>query len=65
LTRMTKGEIATLGHQLGVDFKLTMSCYAPLDGGISCGRCESCVLRLKGFKDAGLVDPVPYAAVES
>lgn len=64
LMKLTKAEIARLGHRLGVDFSLTMSCYAPNPEGVSCGRCESCVLRLKGFREAGLVDPISYATVE-
>jgi 7-cyano-7-deazaguanine synthase len=61
LMKLTKSEIIDLGTKLGVDFSLTMSCYAPKADGASCGLCESCVLRLSGFKKAGLKDPVPYA----
>ncbi len=64
LMHLTKAEIVALGVKLGVDFSLTLSCYAPSADGVSCGRCESCVLRLKGFKDAGLSDPVAYSAVD-
>lgn len=61
LMHLTKAEIVAMGVKLGVDFRLTMSCYAPTQEGLSCGRCESCVLRLKGFRDAGIADPVEYA----
>jgi 7-cyano-7-deazaguanine synthase len=60
LMRLTKGEIIRLGLSLGVDYKLTMSCYQPTQQGLSCGRCESCLLRLKGFEEAGSVDPIGY-----
>jgi 7-cyano-7-deazaguanine synthase len=59
LIAMTKAEIIQAGTALGVDYALTTSCYqATADG--ACGVCDSCVLRLKGFADAGLVDPAPY-----
>lgn len=61
LIGMTKAEIITLGTSLGVDYGLTRSCYDPDDSGAACGRCDSCRLRLKGFADAGLEDPAPYA----
>ena len=57
---MTKGQIIQTGTELGVDYALTHSCYDPDVEGRSCGRCDSCRLRLKGFADAGLSDPVPY-----
>jgi 7-cyano-7-deazaguanine synthase len=57
---MTKGQIIRTGTALGVDYSLTHSCYDPDPAGRSCGRCDSCQLRLKGFAEAGLVDPVPY-----
>lgn len=60
LMRMSKGEIVSLGLSLGVDYGQTMSCYQPTDGGLSCGRCESCLLRLKGFAEAGTKDPLGY-----
>lgn len=60
LIAMTKGEIITTGIALGVDYGLTHSCYAPAPDGRACGRCDSCRLRLKGFREAGLVDPVRY-----
>lgn len=58
---MTKAQIIQAGTELGVDYGLTHSCYDPDAAGKSCGRCDSCRLRLKGFAEAGLVDPVPYA----
>lgn len=61
LLGMTKAQIILRGTQLGVDFSLTHSCYDPDSDGRSCGRCDSCRLRLKGFTEAGLKDPVKYA----
>lgn len=60
LVSLTKGEIVQLGTKLGVDFSLTHSCYDPDSQGRSCGHCDSCLLRLAGFADAGLTDPVTY-----
>jgi len=57
---MTKAEIILTGVKLGVDFSLTHSCYDPDEYGRSCGRCDSCRLRLKGFAEAGLKDPIEY-----
>ncbi len=57
---MTKAEIILTGTKLGVDFSLTHSCYDPDQQGRSCGRCDSCRLRLKGFAEAGLEDPIEY-----
>jgi len=57
---MTKAQIIQAGTELGVDYALTHSCYDPDAEGRSCGRCDSCRLRLKGFAEAGRVDPVPY-----
>ena len=62
LIRMTKAEIVTQGHALGVDFGLTWSCYEPTTDGRACGGCDSCLLRKKGFAEAGLRDPLPYIA---
>ena len=62
LIRLTKAEIIKKGHALGVAFALTWSCYEPTADGRACGLCDSCALRLKGFKEAGLTDPLPYAA---
>jgi 7-cyano-7-deazaguanine synthase len=61
LIRMTKAEIIRKGFELGLDYSLTWSCYDPTPEGLACGSCDSCHLRLKGFKEAGLEDPVRYA----
>jgi 7-cyano-7-deazaguanine synthase len=60
---MTKAEIILTGTELGVDYSLTHSCYDPDQQGRSCGRCDSCRLRLKGFAEAGLEDPIEYRKV--
>tara|TARA_B100000315_G_scaffold12567_1_gene11903 strand:+ start:23156 stop:23839 length:684 start_codon:yes stop_codon:yes gene_type:complete len=60
LINMGKAEIIKKGASLGVDFSLTHSCYDPLSSGNPCGRCDSCLLRLKGFRDASLKDPLEY-----
>jgi 7-cyano-7-deazaguanine synthase len=60
LIAMTKAEIIRRGVELGVDYSLTHSCYSPSDAGIACGRCDACHLRLKGFAEAGVVDPISY-----
>jgi 7-cyano-7-deazaguanine synthase len=62
LIRMAKSEIIRTGRALGVDFSLTWSCYEPAPDGRACGRCDSCVLRTKGFQEAGVPDPVACAA---
>ena len=62
LLAFSKAEIIRKGAALGVDFSLTHSCYAPREGGTACGVCDSCQLRLEGFREAGLVDPIRYAA---
>ncbi|HEY4284538.1 MAG TPA: 7-cyano-7-deazaguanine synthase QueC [Chthoniobacterales bacterium] len=61
LIELTKAQIISTAHSLGVDLKLTHSCYDPSPDGRACGRCDSCQLRLRGFRDAGLTDPVEYA----
>jgi 7-cyano-7-deazaguanine synthase len=61
LIAMTKAQIIGKGAELGVDFSLTQSCYDPTAGGLACGECDSCRLRLAGFRDAGLTDPIAYA----
>ena len=61
LIDLTKGQIIELGRTLGVDYALTTSCYDPGADGRACGRCDACRLRLKGFAEAGLSDPVRYA----
>ena len=58
LQQLSKAGIIRLGHELGLDYGLTHSCYDPLPGGRPCGRCDSCILRARGFADAGLVDPL-------
>ena len=60
IIEMTKGQIILAGTELGVDYSLTHSCYDPDEHGRSCGHCDSCRLRLKGFAEAGLRDPVEY-----
>jgi 7-cyano-7-deazaguanine synthase len=60
LACLTKAEIIRRGMELGVDYSLTHSCYDPDAAGRSCGRCDSCLLRLKGFLEAGLTDPLKY-----
>ncbi len=62
LINLTKAEIIKAGIALGVDYGLTHSCYDPTPCGLSCGRCDSCRLRMKGFSEAGLKDPLQYAA---
>ena len=58
----TKGEIIELGRSLGVDYALTTSCYDPTADGAPCGECDACRIRLKGFHDAGVQDPLAYPA---
>jgi 7-cyano-7-deazaguanine synthase len=60
IIEMTKAQIITTGTKLAVDYSLTHSCYDPDERGRSCGRCDSCRLRLKGFAEAGLKDPIEY-----
>ncbi len=60
LIAMTKAEIIKKGVELGVDFSMTHSCYDPTKDGIACGRCDSCILRQRGFAEAGLNDPIKY-----
>jgi 7-cyano-7-deazaguanine synthase len=61
LLEMTKADIIRRGRALGVDYALTTSCYDPDDEGAACGACDACLLRLKGFAEAGLTDPARYA----
>ena len=61
LINLTKAEIIKQGTALGVDYSQTHSCYDPTPDGLSCGQCDSCRLRLKGFSEAGLRDPLRYA----
>ncbi len=60
LIQLSKAEIIRTGLDLGVDYSLTHSCYDPTPEGVSCGRCDSCHLRLKGFREAGVEDPIRY-----
>ena len=60
LLYLSKSEIITLGTSLGVDYSLTRTCYDLDQDGLSCGRCESCLLRKRGFEEAGVPDPIPY-----
>jgi len=59
LLHLSKGEVVRLGLKLRAPFHLTWSCYQ--SEAVACGRCESCLLRLKGFREAGATDPIPYA----
>ena len=61
LVAMTKAEIIKRGLELDVDYSLTHSCYDPTPDGLACGKCDSCLLRLKGFAEAGARDPLRYA----
>ncbi len=61
LSGLTKAEIIRLGMDAGVDYGLTHSCYDPTPTGLACRRCDSCLLRAKGFADAGVKDPTRYA----
>jgi len=65
LLRLTKAEIVTRGVALGLDYGMTSSCYDPAADGAACGRCEACLLRLKGFAEAGLPDPARYQAAHA
>jgi 7-cyano-7-deazaguanine synthase len=60
LLSLSKGQIIRLGMSLGVPFNLTHSCYDPLVTGAACGRCDSCRIRLEGFRAAGATDPIMY-----
>ncbi|MBI5724349.1 MAG: 7-cyano-7-deazaguanine synthase QueC [Planctomycetes bacterium] len=62
LVKMSKAEIIRLGMELGVDYSLTRSCYDPAGEGLSCGHCDACRLRLAGFAQAGVKDPIKYKA---
>lgn len=62
LLHLSKAQIIQMGHALGVDYSLTVSCYQADSQGHACGRCDSCRLRQQGFADAGLPDPTPYQA---
>jgi 7-cyano-7-deazaguanine synthase len=60
LIKLTKAQIIERGIALGVDFGITHSCYDPDSGGRACGACDSCLLRVKGFREAGVTDPTTY-----
>jgi 7-cyano-7-deazaguanine synthase len=60
LLNLTKAEIIRVGTDAGVDFSLTHSCYDPTPEGLACGTCDSCILRRRGFTEAGLRDPASY-----
>jgi 7-cyano-7-deazaguanine synthase len=60
LVRMSKAEIIRRGTSLGVDYGITHSCYDPDDRGQACGHCDSCILRRRGFEEAGIADPTQY-----
>jgi 7-cyano-7-deazaguanine synthase len=65
LIKMTKAEIIRTGLALGVDYSLTTSCYDPSPEGEACGVCDACLLRLKGFRECGIHDPIVYRAMAS
>ena len=65
LISLSKAAIITLGTSLGVDYAETTSCYDPSPAGEACGRCDACQLRLKGFSEAGVEDPIVYATTRS
>jgi len=62
LIHLSKREIIELGLGLGVDYSMTISCYDPDEDGSACGRCDACSFRLRGFREAGVDDPVRYSA---
>lgn len=62
LINLTKAEIIKLGIELGVDYSTTLTCYEPSPSGAACGNCDSCILRAKGFEEAGIQDPTKYLA---
>ena len=64
LIKMKKSEIIQAGMDLGVDYSITHSCYDPINKGQPCGRCDACQLRLKGFAEAGTVDPLKYPEIQ-
>ena len=61
LIKLSKADIIRKAVDLGVDLSLTHSCYDPTPEGLACGKCDSCQLRLKGFREAGITDPIRYA----
>jgi 7-cyano-7-deazaguanine synthase len=65
LIHSTKADIIRQGCRLGVDYANTSSCYQPTQDGVACGRCDACLLRLAGFAEVGITDPVPYVGRQS
>jgi 7-cyano-7-deazaguanine synthase len=65
LIALSKREIIEQGLALGVDYGVTLTCYDPSPEGAACGRCEACILRLRGFREAGMEDPAPYQVATS
>jgi 7-cyano-7-deazaguanine synthase len=65
LITLSKAEIIRAGLELGVDYSVTSSCYDPAPNGQPCGRCDSCLLRLQGFRDNGVEDPLQYQVLEN
>ena len=63
LISLSKREIIERGLALGVDYGMTLTCYDPSPDGLACGRCEACLLRLKGFRELGIEDPARYQTV--
>lgn len=63
LIQMSKAEIIRRGVELGVNYGLTHTCYSPNAAGVACGRCDACHLRLKGFAEAGVKDPIAYQVI--
>jgi 7-cyano-7-deazaguanine synthase len=60
LIKFSKADIVRKATELGVDLSLTHSCYDPSPAGLACGECDSCLLRLRGFREAGIKDPIRY-----
>jgi len=60
LSDMSKADIVRAGVRMGVDFSQTVSCYRADDAGRACGHCDACVLRARGFAEAGVADPTHY-----
>lgn len=65
LINLTKAQIIQRGIALGVDYSMTSTCYDPAPSGAACGQCDACLLRLKGFAEAGSSDPAPYVGAVS
>lgn len=61
LLQMSKAEIIRQGHALGLDYSMTWTCYDPQPGRLACGHCDGCVLRRRGFEEAGIADPTLYS----